>query len=44
MMTKEKLSDIARYTDISKYDINCKIPMIIAEINGQLEKWGREAA
>lgn len=29
MITKEKLSDIARYTDISKYDINCKIPMMI---------------
>ena len=29
MITKEKLSDVAKYTDISKYDINCKIPMII---------------
>lgn len=34
MITKEKLSDVAKYTDISRYDINCKIPMIIAEING----------
>ena len=33
MITKEKLSDVAKYTDISKYDINCKIPMIIREIN-----------
>lgn len=29
MITKEKLSDIAKYRDISKYDINCKIPMMI---------------
>lgn len=29
MITSENLSDVAKYRDISRYDINCKIPMII---------------
>lgn len=29
MITKEKLSNIAKYTDISKYSLNDRIPLII---------------
>ena len=43
MITKQHLSEIGRYTDLSKYDINARISMITREINDQLDKWGREA-
>lgn len=43
MNTKKKLDELRKYTDISKFDINAKVQMIIEEIQQQLAKWEQEA-
>lgn len=43
MNTKKKLDELRKYTDISKFDINARVQMIIDEIQQQLAKWEQEA-
>lgn len=43
MNTKKKLDELRKYTDISKFDINARVQMIIEEIQQQLAQWEQEA-
>lgn len=43
MKTKKTLDELRRYVDVSKYDINDKVQMIIDEVQRQLKQWEDEA-
>ena len=43
MTTKKKLKELKRYVDVSKYDINQRVSMIIDEVEEQLKQMERDA-